>query len=115
MEVLRCAVAWAEIQSCSLDTSAATKPLASPCVRKASAWVRIWWGIRSISGLPGTSSPFQSVEQQLGEKKNMIGHRQLTIEDYAAMFRRQKVMLILLAILGPAMAYLLCLVLPKEY
>jgi polysaccharide chain length determinant protein (PEP-CTERM system associated) len=45
----------------------------------------------------------------------MIGHRQLTLEDYAAMFRRNKRTLILLVILGPAVGYLLCLVLPKEY
>lgn len=45
----------------------------------------------------------------------MIGHRQLTMEDYAAMFRRHKRTLILLAILGPALGYLLCFVLPKEY
>lgn len=45
----------------------------------------------------------------------MIGHRQLTMEDYAAMFRRNKRTLILLAILGPALGYLLCFVLPKEY
>jgi protein tyrosine kinase modulator len=45
----------------------------------------------------------------------MIGHRQLTMEDYAAIFRRHRRTLILLAILGPALGYLLCLVLPKEY
>ena len=45
----------------------------------------------------------------------MIGHRQLTMEDYAAIFRRHKRTLILLAILGPAVGYLLCFVLPKEY
>jgi polysaccharide chain length determinant protein (PEP-CTERM system associated) len=45
----------------------------------------------------------------------MIGHRQLTMEDYAAIFRRHKRTLILLAILGPALGYLLCFVLPKEY
>jgi len=45
----------------------------------------------------------------------MIGHRQLTMEDYAAMFRRHKRTFILLAILGPALGYLLCFVLPKEY
>jgi polysaccharide chain length determinant protein (PEP-CTERM system associated) len=65
--------------------------------------------------LPGTLNPSLSIEPQLGEKKNMIGHRQLTMEDYAAMFRRHKFTLILLAILGPATAYVLCLVLPKEY
>jgi polysaccharide chain length determinant protein (PEP-CTERM system associated) len=37
------------------------------------------------------------------------------MEDYAAMFRRHKRTLILLAILGPALGYLLCFVLPKEY
>jgi polysaccharide chain length determinant protein (PEP-CTERM system associated) len=45
----------------------------------------------------------------------MIGHRQLTMEDYAAMFRRHKRTLIVMAILGPALGYLLCFVLPKEY
>ena len=45
----------------------------------------------------------------------MIGHRQLTMEDYTAIFRRHKRSFILLAILGPALGYLLCLVLPKEY
>jgi polysaccharide chain length determinant protein (PEP-CTERM system associated) len=45
----------------------------------------------------------------------MIGHRQLTMEDYAAIFRRHKRTFILLAILGPALGYLLCFVLPKEY
>jgi len=45
----------------------------------------------------------------------MIGHRQLTMEDYAAIFRRHKRTFILLAVLGPALGYLLCFVLPKEY
>jgi polysaccharide chain length determinant protein (PEP-CTERM system associated) len=45
----------------------------------------------------------------------MIGHRQLTMEDYAAIFRRHQRTFILLAILGPALGYLLCFVLPKEY
>jgi polysaccharide chain length determinant protein (PEP-CTERM system associated) len=45
----------------------------------------------------------------------MIGHRQLNMEDYAAIFRRHKRTLFLLVILGPVMGYLLCLVLPKEY
>ena len=45
----------------------------------------------------------------------MIGHRQLTMEDYGAIFRRHKLTLILLAVIGPALGYLLCLVLPKEY
>ena len=45
----------------------------------------------------------------------MIGHRQLTMEDYAAILRRHKRTLILLAILGPALGYLLCFALPKEY
>src|SRR5260370_29800017 len=45
----------------------------------------------------------------------MIGHRHLTMEDYAAILRRHKRTLILLAILGPAVGYLLCFVLPKEY
>jgi len=37
------------------------------------------------------------------------------MEDYAAIFRRNKRTFILLAILGPALGYLLCFVLPKEY
>jgi polysaccharide chain length determinant protein (PEP-CTERM system associated) len=37
------------------------------------------------------------------------------MEDYSAMFRRHKRALILLAILGPAMGYLLCFALTKEY
>jgi polysaccharide chain length determinant protein (PEP-CTERM system associated) len=37
------------------------------------------------------------------------------MEDYAAIFRRNRRTLILLAILGPALGYLLCFVLPKEY
>ena len=45
----------------------------------------------------------------------MIGHRQLTMQDYSAIFRRHKRALILLALLGPAVGYLLCFVLPKEY
>src|SRR6266436_1940045 len=45
----------------------------------------------------------------------MIGHRQLTMQDYAAILRRNKRTFILLAILGPAVGYLLCFVLPKEY
>jgi polysaccharide chain length determinant protein (PEP-CTERM system associated) len=45
----------------------------------------------------------------------MIGHRQLTMEDYSAILRRHKRTLILLALLGPAVGYLLCFVLPKEY
>ena len=45
----------------------------------------------------------------------MIGHRQLTMEDYAAIFRRNRRTFILLAILGPALGYLVCLALPKEY
>src|SRR6202140_592511 len=45
----------------------------------------------------------------------MIGHRQLTMEDYSAILRRHKRTLILLAILGPAAGYLVTLALPKEY
>jgi polysaccharide chain length determinant protein (PEP-CTERM system associated) len=37
------------------------------------------------------------------------------MEDYAAIFRRHQRTFILLAILGPALGYLLCFVLPKEY
>src|SRR5258706_10513349 len=45
----------------------------------------------------------------------MIGHRQVTMEDYSAILRRHKRTLILLAILGPAVGYLVCFALPKEY
>ena len=45
----------------------------------------------------------------------MIGHRQLTMEDYSAMFRRNRRTLILLAIVGVATGYLLSFFLPKEY
>jgi polysaccharide chain length determinant protein (PEP-CTERM system associated) len=45
----------------------------------------------------------------------MIGHRQLTIEDYTAIFRRNKRTLILLAVFGLAVGYVLCFALPKEY
>jgi polysaccharide chain length determinant protein (PEP-CTERM system associated) len=45
----------------------------------------------------------------------MIGHRQLTMEDYAAIFRRHKRTLILMAILGPVAGYVVCFVLPKQY
>ena len=45
----------------------------------------------------------------------MIGHRQLTMEDYAAILRRHKRTLILLAILGPAIGYFVSFALPKEY
>jgi polysaccharide chain length determinant protein (PEP-CTERM system associated) len=37
------------------------------------------------------------------------------MEDYSAILRRHKRTLILLAILGPVVGYLVCLVLPKEY
>jgi polysaccharide chain length determinant protein (PEP-CTERM system associated) len=37
------------------------------------------------------------------------------MEDYAAILRRHKRTLILLAVLGPALGYLLCFALPKEY
>lgn len=45
----------------------------------------------------------------------MIGHRQLTMEDYLAMLRRHRRTLLTLLILGPIVGYLLCFVLPKEY
>lgn len=45
----------------------------------------------------------------------MIGHRQLTMTDYGTILGRHKRTLILLAILGPALGYLLCFVLPKQY
>jgi polysaccharide chain length determinant protein (PEP-CTERM system associated) len=45
----------------------------------------------------------------------MIGHRQLTMEDYVAIFRRHRRTLILLAMLGPTVGYLVCFVLPKQY
>jgi polysaccharide chain length determinant protein (PEP-CTERM system associated) len=70
-------------------------------------------GTSSISDLPGILNPFQLVE--LGEETNMIGHRQLTMEDYVAMFRRHRRTLILLAILGPVAGYLVSLILPKQY
>jgi polysaccharide chain length determinant protein (PEP-CTERM system associated) len=44
----------------------------------------------------------------------MIG-RQLTREDYVAIFRRHRRTLILLAMLGPTVGYLVCFVLPKQY
>ena len=45
----------------------------------------------------------------------MIGHRQLTMTDYGTILGRHKRTLILLAILGPVLGYLLCFVLPKQY
>lgn len=45
----------------------------------------------------------------------MIGHRQLTMEDYLAMMRRHRWALIAFVVLCPLTAYLLCFFLPKEY
>jgi polysaccharide chain length determinant protein (PEP-CTERM system associated) len=45
----------------------------------------------------------------------MIGHRQLTTEDYLAILRRHKRTLIAVLVLGPLAGYLLSLALPKEY
>src|SRR5256885_17215395 len=45
----------------------------------------------------------------------MIGHRQLTMEDYAAIFRRRKWTLLICVVLCPLVALALSLVLPKEY
>ena len=45
----------------------------------------------------------------------MIGHRQLTMTDYAAILRRHRRTLILLVILGPVVGYILAHVLPKQY
>jgi polysaccharide chain length determinant protein (PEP-CTERM system associated) len=45
----------------------------------------------------------------------MIGHRQLGIEDYLAIFRRRKWALIAFVILCPIIAYVVSLFLPKQY
>jgi polysaccharide chain length determinant protein (PEP-CTERM system associated) len=45
----------------------------------------------------------------------MIGHRQLKMEDYSAIFRRHRRTLLLLVILGPIVGYAVSKVLPKEY
>jgi len=45
----------------------------------------------------------------------MIGHRQLTAEDYLAILRRHKRTLLALLVLGPVAGYLLSMVFPKEY
>ena len=45
----------------------------------------------------------------------MIGHRQLTSEDYLAILRRHRRTLLALLVLGPIAGYLVSLVLPKEY
>ncbi len=45
----------------------------------------------------------------------MIGHRQLTSEDYLAILRRHSRTLLALVVLGPIVGYLVCLALPKEY
>ena len=45
----------------------------------------------------------------------MIGHRQLTSEDYLAILRRHSRTLLALLVLGPIVGYMLCLALPKEY
>src|SRR3984893_13237281 len=45
----------------------------------------------------------------------MIGHRQLTTEDYFAILRRHRGTLLALLVLGPIVGYLISLALPKEY
>jgi polysaccharide chain length determinant protein (PEP-CTERM system associated) len=45
----------------------------------------------------------------------MIGHRQLGMEDYLAIFRRRKWALIAFVVLCPIIAYLVSLFLPKQY
>ena len=45
----------------------------------------------------------------------MIGHRQLTSEDYLAILHRHRRTLLALLLLGPIVGYLISLVLPKEY
>ena len=45
----------------------------------------------------------------------MIGHRQLTMEDYLAILRRHKRTLLALLVLGPIVGYLIAMALPKEY
>jgi len=45
----------------------------------------------------------------------MIGHRQLTSEDYLAILRRHKRTLLALLVLGPVAGYLVSMLLPKQY
>ena len=45
----------------------------------------------------------------------MIGHRQLTFEDYLAIFRRRKWTLLICLVLCTVAGYLISLVLPKQY
>ena len=45
----------------------------------------------------------------------MIGHRQLGMEDYLAIFRRRKWALIVFVVLCPIIAYVVSLFLPKQY
>lgn len=45
----------------------------------------------------------------------MIGHRQLTFDDYWAILRRRRWVLMVPAVLGAALAYLISLILPNQY
>src|SRR2546430_15400550 len=45
----------------------------------------------------------------------MIGHRQITLEDYLAIFRRRKGTLLVCLVAFPLLGLMLSLVLPKEY
>lgn len=45
----------------------------------------------------------------------MIGHRQLTLEDYLAILRRHMRMLLTLLVLGPAVGCLVAVFVPKQY
>ncbi len=45
----------------------------------------------------------------------MIGHRQMTFDDYVAIARRRKWYIIVPTILGPILAFALCLVIPSQY
>ena len=45
----------------------------------------------------------------------MIGHRQLGAEDYAAIWRRRRGLILLPAILGPAIFFGISLLLPSKY
>ncbi|PWT85568.1 MAG: lipopolysaccharide biosynthesis protein, partial [Proteobacteria bacterium] len=45
----------------------------------------------------------------------MLGNRQLTFRDYAAIVRRRKYVILLSVVSAPLLAYLLSLVLPREY
>jgi polysaccharide chain length determinant protein (PEP-CTERM system associated) len=45
----------------------------------------------------------------------MIGHRQLSMEDYVAILKRRKWDFVLPLLIAPIAAYLLCFVVPKQY